>query len=254
MLAKEIFESKALRKKAFYADDRCLIFCGEVREVLKWLRDANVRVDCMVTSPPFYGQRDYGVAGQLGLLSPCRTKIDCISTLEERDSLGGVYRALPPAEHYVVVAWYNSPEQLEWTLKNKIANVRLGDRPGAWHVPPEMAAVQHVLLRSHAGQVASGLFHLRSRGYEVFTADELKDSGYPGRAKGEIYAVFQVEEDPKYEGREWNGSILMDVIEAFEAPYDALQRLKRGFHFTGVPLKREEIYDRCAKPRQRDLP
>jgi hypothetical protein len=46
----------------------------------------------------------------------------------------------------------------------------------------------------------------------------------------------------------------MDVIEAFEAPYDALQRLKRGFHFTGVPLKREEIYDRCAKPRQRDLP
>jgi site-specific DNA-methyltransferase (cytosine-N4-specific) len=79
VLAKEIFESKALRKKAFYADDRCLIFCGEVREVLKWLRDANVRVDCMVTSPPFYGQRDYGVAGQLGLLSPCRTKIDCIS-------------------------------------------------------------------------------------------------------------------------------------------------------------------------------
>jgi hypothetical protein len=162
-------------------------------------------------------------------------------TLEERDSLGGVYRALPPAEHYVVVAWYNSPEQLEWTLKNKIANVRLGDRPGAWHVPPEMAAVQHVLLRSHAGQVASGLFHLRSRGYEVFTADELKDSGYPGRAKGEIYAVFQVEEDPKYEGREWNGSILMDVIEAFEA---------RRRHKTKFKLGRTSPYPRVISLRE----
>lgn len=67
VLSQEIFESRALRKKAFYADKECLIFCGEVCEVLGWLREAGVFVDCIVTSPPFYGQRDYGVAGQLGL-------------------------------------------------------------------------------------------------------------------------------------------------------------------------------------------
>jgi len=67
VLAQEVFESRALRKKAFHADKDCLIFCGEVREVLDWLRQAGVFVDCIVTSPPFYGQRDYGVAGQLGL-------------------------------------------------------------------------------------------------------------------------------------------------------------------------------------------
>jgi len=67
VLPQEVFESRALRKKAFYGDKSCLIFCGEVREVLGWLREARVFADCVVTSPPFYGQRDYGVAGQIGL-------------------------------------------------------------------------------------------------------------------------------------------------------------------------------------------
>jgi site-specific DNA-methyltransferase (adenine-specific) len=67
VLPQETFASPALRKKAFYADEHCLIFCGDVREVLGWLREDGVLADCIVTSPPFYGQRDYGVAGQLGL-------------------------------------------------------------------------------------------------------------------------------------------------------------------------------------------
>lgn len=67
VLPQELFESRGLRKKAFHADKNCLIFCGDVHEVLGWLIDAGLFVDCVVTSPPFYGQRDYGVAGQLGL-------------------------------------------------------------------------------------------------------------------------------------------------------------------------------------------
>lgn len=38
---------------------------GDCREVLRTLPDASVQ--CVVTSPPYYGLRDYGVAGQLGL-------------------------------------------------------------------------------------------------------------------------------------------------------------------------------------------
>jgi len=54
------------------------------------------------------------------------------------------------------------------------------------------------------------------------------------------------------------------IIEGLEAvlnsnrsgnfPHDALQRLRKGLHFTGNFLKREEIYDRCAKPRPRNPP
>src|SRR5262245_23770217 len=41
------------------------IICGDVLKVLKTL--PNDCVDCVVTSPPYYGLRDYGVDEQLGL-------------------------------------------------------------------------------------------------------------------------------------------------------------------------------------------
>lgn len=62
-----VFESPALRDLAHYSDDRSLIFNGDVSKVLQQLANAGMQVDCIVTSPPFYGQRDYGVDGQIGL-------------------------------------------------------------------------------------------------------------------------------------------------------------------------------------------
>ena len=41
------------------------IYLGDAREVLSTLPDNSI--DCCVTSPPYLGLRDYGVAGQLGL-------------------------------------------------------------------------------------------------------------------------------------------------------------------------------------------
>ncbi len=46
---------------------------------------------------------------------------------------------------------------------------------------------------------------------------DLRYSGYPGIAGGEIYAVFEVSEDPAYAGLEWNGAALMRMITEFEA-------------------------------------
>ncbi len=56
-----------LRKSAYYADENVLIFNMDVREAMAHLAAAGVIVNCMVTSPPFYGQRDYGAKGQIGL-------------------------------------------------------------------------------------------------------------------------------------------------------------------------------------------
>lgn len=41
------------------------IICGDARQVLQRLADESI--DCVVTSPPYWGLRDYGVRGQLGL-------------------------------------------------------------------------------------------------------------------------------------------------------------------------------------------
>ncbi len=42
-----------------------MIICGDCREALKTLPDESM--NCCVTSPPYWGLRDYGVDGQLGL-------------------------------------------------------------------------------------------------------------------------------------------------------------------------------------------
>lgn len=48
----------------YYADDTVTLHHGDALAVLRTLPDASV--DCCVTSPPYFGLRDYGVAGQLG--------------------------------------------------------------------------------------------------------------------------------------------------------------------------------------------
>ena len=161
--------------------------------------------------------------------------------LAERDVLGSNERALPPAEHHVVVAWYETPAQLAWTHRTGLANVRLGDRPGSWRIPPEIASARHLLLRTHRGVVTPGLFRLQVPGYRIFTVGDLRNSGYPGTAGGEIYAVFEVVEDPVYAGLEWDGDLLMRVIAEFEG---------RKKHIAPIPLGRTSPYPRVLSLRE----
>ncbi len=49
----------------YYADDTVTLWQGDALEVLRRLPDSSA--DCVVTSPPYYGLRDYGVEGQYGL-------------------------------------------------------------------------------------------------------------------------------------------------------------------------------------------
>ena len=58
----------ALRLPA-YRDDRVTVFLGDARQVLAELADGSV--DCCVTSPPYWGLRDYRLppvtwGGELG--------------------------------------------------------------------------------------------------------------------------------------------------------------------------------------------
>ncbi|MFG3127421.1 DNA-methyltransferase [Streptomyces tendae] len=50
---------------AYYDDGTVRLLLGDALDQLRTLPDASV--DCIVTSPPYYGLRDYGTAGQYGL-------------------------------------------------------------------------------------------------------------------------------------------------------------------------------------------
>ena len=41
------------------------VYLGDSLETIKTFPDKSI--DCVVTSPPYYGLRDYGVDGQIGL-------------------------------------------------------------------------------------------------------------------------------------------------------------------------------------------
>lgn len=49
----------------YYCDEHVTLYLGDALKVLRQMPDASV--DCCVTSPPYYGLRDYGTEGQYGL-------------------------------------------------------------------------------------------------------------------------------------------------------------------------------------------
>jgi site-specific DNA-methyltransferase (cytosine-N4-specific) len=49
----------------YYADESVTLYHGDTLEVLRTLPAESV--NCCVTSPPYFGLRDYGVPGQYGL-------------------------------------------------------------------------------------------------------------------------------------------------------------------------------------------
>jgi len=51
--------------KPYYESDLATVYCADVLEALRELPDESVQ--CCVTSPPYWGLRDYGVEGQIGL-------------------------------------------------------------------------------------------------------------------------------------------------------------------------------------------
>jgi site-specific DNA-methyltransferase (cytosine-N4-specific) len=67
VMSESAFNSSAIRKAAYYADDTSIVLNMDVRAALKLLEEQSFKVNCVVTSPPFYGQRDYEIQKQIGL-------------------------------------------------------------------------------------------------------------------------------------------------------------------------------------------
>ncbi len=62
----EAFRDPTIIESALYFDDDSIVLHGDVIEHLSNLINTGIKVDCIVTSPPYYGQRDYGISGQIG--------------------------------------------------------------------------------------------------------------------------------------------------------------------------------------------
>lgn len=82
--------------KPFYADDSLSIYQGDCRTVLAQMPAESVQ--CVVTSPPYWGLRDYQVEGQIGLEATPNAYVD---------NLAAVFREVKRVLRKDGVCWLN---------------------------------------------------------------------------------------------------------------------------------------------------
>ena len=142
------FTSAILRGAAYYSDETALVFHMDVRDALELLAESGVKVNCVVTSPPFYGQRDYEVDGQIGLED---------HPSEFISNLADVFDATAKVMANNGSLWVNIGDTY-WSGKgehrsgeSKQASRRFGLRPqdkkgdGKWCVPKQLLLIPHRL-------------------------------------------------------------------------------------------------------------
>jgi site-specific DNA-methyltransferase (cytosine-N4-specific) len=146
VMTDEAFRSETLRKLAYYADDKTILLNMDVNAGLRLLQEHGVMVNCLVTSPPFYGQRDYGVDGQIGLEEHPRQFIEqLVHVFENAKPLiaenGSVWVNL--GDTY----WSGKGEHKSGEAKQNAR--RFGIRPqdkkgdGSWCVPKQLLLIPH---------------------------------------------------------------------------------------------------------------
>lgn len=169
-------------------------------------------------------------------------------TLPETDAYANEFRAPPPAEDMVLLAWYKTDAQKRLAQSSEgFSYVRLGRRAGTFHVHPNFARVRHILLRTTGRIVMTGLLSLREPGFRVYTRDQLRDvirrdargpgvsaweSDIAGDDERYIYALFRCRPDSRFAGQNWDEGKVMELIEAFET--DARNRLVKNIGRTSA--------------------
>jgi len=78
------------KENMYFENDMGILYNGNCLEVLRQFPDDSI--DCVITSPPYWGLRDYGVDGQIGLEETFYTYLEQL--LEIFDE---VYRVLKPS-------------------------------------------------------------------------------------------------------------------------------------------------------------
>lgn len=92
ILVNEILENGVHKWQGMANERSFTLLCGNAEDALKAI--PNESVHCIVTSPPYYSLRDYGVDGQIGLedtvneyvLSLCRV-MDQLYRILRKDGL-----------------------------------------------------------------------------------------------------------------------------------------------------------------------
>ncbi|HEY5046895.1 MAG TPA: site-specific DNA-methyltransferase, partial [Rhizomicrobium sp.] len=146
VMSEEAFTSRSIKDSAYYSDQTAIVLHMDVCDGISLLKNAGVKVNCIVTSPPFYGQRDYEVEGQIGLEEHPE---QFISTLADVfDAAGAI--VMDNGSLWVNIGdtyWSGKGEHRSGEAKQSAR--RFGIRPqdrkgdGKWCVPKQLLLIPH---------------------------------------------------------------------------------------------------------------
>jgi site-specific DNA-methyltransferase (cytosine-N4-specific) len=155
---------------AYYSDESVTLHHGDALTVLSSLPDASV--NCCVTSPPYFGLRDYGVEGQLGLEASPAEYVENLRALfaQVRRVLaddGTLWLNLGDSYMSRQFGWGNNSEG-SWAAKHREA----GD------TRPDGERVGHPASKSYEMSRRSGLPPKNLMGIPWRVAFALQDDGW----------------------------------------------------------------------------
>ncbi len=103
-----------------------------------------------------------------------------------------INRDLIPDHTFVLVGYYNSPEQYKWMTINKLYNFRIGSGRGSIILDKETVSSKYLLLHTSGDINSSDLWKIVSRGPKVLSKDDLIRKGYPSPSQ-DNYLIIQIE-------------------------------------------------------------
>lgn len=117
-------------------------------------------------------------------------------------------RDLIPDDTYVLVGYYNSPEQYEWISRTGLYNFRMGSGSGSLILDKETVSSKYLLLHTSGIKDSGDLWKIVSRGPKVFSKEDMERKGYP-KPKEEMqdnYLVIEIESvtDMEFENVSWD--------------------------------------------------
>jgi predicted component of viral defense system (DUF524 family) len=125
--------------------------------------------------------------------------------LPEKEAAGKL-RTSPPRETFVVVGWVKGSAHLQWILKQRKYNFRMGSTPGALRLSAQVVGATYLLLHGGKDEAVPGLFRISNPadGPRVYSKGELKAMSYPTEPTQDAYLVYDVEVAEEFEGIAWD--------------------------------------------------
>ncbi len=148
------------------------LYVGDARFVIGYVGDASV--DCIVTSPPYYKQRDYGIDCQLGQEASPSAYVEAL--LDVMDQWQRVLR--PGGSVFLNIA--DSAHKGEWL--SIPAALERGSRRRGWHVK------RHFIWAKTRGRPEPGEWRFAPRWEHVYQlVDRLEDAPSVAEAEPDVW-------------------------------------------------------------------